>query len=56
MLELLPDAGVINISIDLFLYLSCFIYLIFIIKVSKDTGVLYKTTNNLGIYLEEEMN
>jgi hypothetical protein len=33
-----------------------FIFLIFIIKVSKDTGVPYKTTNELGIYLKEEMN
>jgi hypothetical protein len=24
--------------------------------VSKDTGVPYQTTNNLGIYLEEETN
>ena len=41
----------------LFAYLfTVFIYLIFIIEVSKDTGVPYKTTNDLCVYLEEKTN
>ena len=53
MLELLPNAGVIDI-----VFICFYVYCVYLsnIKVSKDTGVPYKTTNNLGIYLKEEMN